>query len=366
MAVAAAATAVTVGSMSVAAAPATVRNVHPDGSVLKPAHWAWVVDRSPASAVLTPAAMDQGNSSGGKNAVMRLGTGAYLVLLAGVGEHVSSGGGNAFVSAMGGSARHCAVSSWDTAGSAPNKNELIWIDCYKAYGQHVDTKFSLNWIEGGAGSGEVGYAWDGDPSTADYTNPYYAFNVHHGTNAIHRIGTGRWSVTFANLGNSHGDVQVSTYGASTSQCRVISWAPSGPNTVAQLACTTTFGTALVDSEFTVGYVQGVGLAGVSGVSAAYLLADQASAAGSYTPAAAYRFSSAGMAPTIAHPASGSYVVTLPGMPAGGAAQVSVYGNAGRTCVIKSIAVTTPQKIRVQCWDNTGNAVDTKFTLAYTN
>ena len=118
-----------------------------------------------------------------------------------------------------------------------------------------------------------------------------------------------------------------------------------------------------DAYFWLSYTKDIGLKGVPGASQAYLLADKPSAA-SYHPAPAFRYASTGGAATVARSGAGRYTVTLPGMPAGGTAQVTAVGPSDVMCQLSSVATSLPQRVGVRCFTPNGTSADSKFYLSY--
>ena len=122
--------------------------------------------------------------------------------------------------------------------------------------------------------------------------------------------------------------------------------------------------AKADAQFVLFFGQDQGLKGSGHVPVAYLDANQPTTA-SYAPDPLRRFSSVGMAPHVTRSGVGRYVVTLPGMPKGGAAQVTPYGPGTSFCVLSSIrTVGTPEQVGVGCFKLNGDRVDTEFGLSY--
>ena len=112
------------------------------------------------------------------------------------------------------------------------------------------------------------------------------------------------------------------------------------------------------------FVKGIGLSGFHGLSNAYLWANRPTAA-SYHPRKRYTFSTAGTKPTIKRTSRGHYSVILPGMPKGGAVQVTSYGIGTIRCILSSIRTSgLPQTVGVRCYDVAGHFQDGQFTLAY--
>ena len=78
-----------------------------------PPHWGWVTARKPTTASYTPAAKDQGNSSGGTNTVARSTAGRYVITFGGLDATNCSGNGclgTALATALSTLQRSCAVS----------------------------------------------------------------------------------------------------------------------------------------------------------------------------------------------------------------------------------------------------------------
>ena len=116
---------------------------------------------------------------------------------------------------------------------------------------------------------------------------------------------------------------------------------------------------------------GLGMKGAVRRNVAYLYASKPMAA-SYTPDAPYRYSSSDGVPTVRRAGTGRYLVTLPGMPIGGSAQVTAHASRAadgspipRHCVISSIRTDgLPQQVGIRCFDVAGTLADSRFLLAY--
>ncbi len=222
-------------------------------------------------------------------------------------------------------------------------------------------------VTGGSGgsSGRLGYLWANDEGSTDYTpDPNYSYNSSGGENTIHRDGTGRYEINMPALTNAnHGDVQVSAYDA-TAVCRVKEWAPAAGALSAIVLCRDISG-FLVDTRFTVTYMKDLALRGFNGTRSYYLWADQATRT-HYHPDPDFTFSTVGAAPPFIHRfGAGNYLVTLPGMGAGGGVQVTSFGGGRGHCIVASIRSSgSPQQVGVRCFNVAGHLQDTRFTLAY--
>ena len=320
--------------------------------------------RQPSSSSYTPAAKDRGNASGGTTTVERLSKGVHNVTFVGLVRDTGYDGsqGIAFVTPLSSKPRVCRIVEW---GGAPVA-VLTW--CTKPNGDLVDTPFVVNFLampnpDTVPDLGSIAYAWADDQLSGAYTPALaYNYNTTSALNTVLKIDTGGWDVEFSGLGIDQGHVQVSAHG-DLAACRVVEFGNDAGDLQARVRCTEPTG-GNVDTEFTAIWFRGMGLKGPDNDDAAYLLADQPSA-GSYTPDADYRFSSAGQASQVTRQGVGRYQATLPGMPLGGSAQVTAFGNNQRWCVASNIRKTgLPQRVGVRCFGSDGDPVDTRFTLAY--
>ena len=126
---------------------------------------------------------------------------------------------------------------------------------------------------------------------------------------------------------TQGDVQVTT--ASDANCHLVSWSNQSGTAYVTVKCYSMATGLISDEWFDLLYTDSVGLAGVARPSVEYLFADKPSTNG-YTPAAAYRFSTVAQTPSVKRSGVGSYVVTLTGMPKGGAVSVTSVGTGKST------------------------------------
>lgn len=85
-----------------------------------------------------------------------------------------------------------------------------------------------------------GYTWANNPTAASYTpSAPYSFNSSGESINIRRLSTGRYVVTFNELGGNGvagGHVQISDYGTGRHQCRIMSWASNSAHFVVNVQC----------------------------------------------------------------------------------------------------------------------------------
>lgn len=213
-----------------------------------------------------------------------------------------------------------------------------------------------------------GYAWGWQPANPSYFPlTGYEYNSTGGAVQILRSAVGRYQVRFIGMAGSGGVAHVSAYGANNI-CTVSSWGPSLADEVVNVRCFTAAGAA-VDSRF-IAHVTNR----TDGASRGYLWSsDPTPPAGGYVPPAQYSYDSTGQ-PIAVHPSGvGSYAVELgafaqdfPGAWASGALRVTAYGSTAVTCQVSDPALyVDPEVLRVQCFDVTGSAVNSRFALSYT-
>ncbi len=324
------------------------------------APWGYVVVRRPHSTTYAPAPRDRGNSTGGVNSVTWTEPGHYEVTMPGLANDTSA----VAVSPLGTVPRRCVVGIWFTNGS----EEVIDVACFTRTGAPVDSPFVLTFLGAGTQSNHpsppgYGFSWADQPhANSDYL-PSRKFNSQPGSsNPVIRLGTGHYQADFNALGSPGGNVQVTAVSSFAATCQA-TWAQSGLQMQADVKCRST-AAALTDQQFDIILTDHVGLKGEGGNNVAYLTANHPLAA-SYTAPPALRYSSAGFAPTIRRTGKGAYVVTLRGMPLGGAAVVTPTAVNATLCSIGSIATDAqPQRIGVRCFDRFGQPNDATFSLSY--
>lgn len=155
--------------------------------------------------------------------VIRTGIGSYEVAFSGLGNLTGSNGGHFQAQAVGTASSYCNVGGW---GGSPELD--VSVLCYSGAGAALDTDFNVLFE---LPSLEVAYVWANDPASASYTpDPYYSWNPSGGGITITRSGTGQYNVSWSGLSLlDGGDVQVTAYGSTNAQCKVVGWGSSSVN-----------------------------------------------------------------------------------------------------------------------------------------
>jgi hypothetical protein len=333
------------------------------------AKWAWIVVRHPKSdQPLSP--KDRGNSSGGVNTFVRIfdSPGWYGVILPGV---QPDGGetANVLVSALGKDPKLC-VSHQVQYFSDEAQLQVL---CYSKNGVPADSGFVVNWLAASGTGGRLGYATDFSP-TSNCGTPQDRYASLGGSISSCPLAGQRARVVVPKLGSYKGTVQVSARATlalndetGAGFCGLAAMGPGGGiggDQWLDAQCFEPDGGAEIYRTFTVWFMQGLGMKGIVRKNVAYLLAHKPKAS-SYVPEVNHRFSSAGKAGRVSRSGTGRYVVTLPGMPLGGSAQVTPFGSGVRHCVISGIRTgKLPQRVGVRCFNATGAPADSRFMLAY--
>ena len=192
-----------------------------------------------------------------------------------------------------------------------------------------------------------GFAWVNPSSAID---PTYSFNSTSGANTY--TGTnGSYAVTMNGLGLAGGTVQVVSYGAAATRCKVASWYPSGGAQIINVRCHDTSG-ALAASPFVVFFNKGT----ADYYKLAHLYFDGASVPSGYS------FNSSGSVNTVTRTGLGRYTASLPGLGiANASVHVTAYGSDARYCKILSWDTAS---VNVRCNDNSGAAADSPFVLNF--
>jgi hypothetical protein len=330
-----------------------------------PSQAAWVTVRSPGLASYTPAAADRGNTTGGVNRVVRLGTGRWQVRFPGIGANAVPQ-----VVALNTLPRRCQITGFGRNASAG----YAWakVACFRPDNTPVDTRFVVTTVRGGT-SGDaarfLGVAFADQPTAAVPYTPSVRRNSMGSTVTVERTGTGSYTVR---LGTPLGDRRsfaVATAVAPSSQRRACQatgwgWDSGAEQEVVDVECQDGTGVA-ADSAFTLHYAVRGGLEGLLRGPNASFWSNVTTDSSPWAPDSYYDFSSANKPSKVTQLSTGVYRVTLRGMPAGGAVIVNAYGD-GRTCQLGSIRTAgTPQQVEVRCFLFDGTTADLKFDFAYT-
>lgn len=214
----------------------------------------------------------------------------------------------------------------------------------------------------------AGFAWGNQPANPAYFPATgYEYNSAGLPIQILRPAVGTYQVKFFGMATTGGVAHTSAY-LSNSLCTAASWAPAGADLLVNIRCYNNAG-ALIDTRFIVNFTSRRPAAGSFG----YLWNNNpVPGPAGHTPPAAYSYDSTGAPITVYRSAAGHYQVDLgafkadsPGPWADGYLRVTPYGAAARHCqVTDPVFAADPSLIEVNCYDDFGLAVDTRFTLTY--
>jgi len=180
-----------------------------------------------------------------------------------------------------------------------------------------------------------------------------------GAVSANHVATGQYEVAFGKLGFVGGDVQLTSLTGLT--CTVGFWGPSGPDLKVSVDCYNDFSTP-VDSGFEVLVTQAHSRpAGVLDYDWVFK--------GSGRLTGSFQYNSSHKTNSVRHPATGEYVVTMPGPGRTGSSQgtvkVSPYGPGGGSCQVATWRTTRAgEQITVHCFTAAGMAQNRKFDVVY--
>lgn len=218
----------------------------------------------------------------------------------------------------------------------------------------------------------VGYVWSSQPSVAGCydASPYYSYNSRRLVNSIcsrSTGGVGQYRVVFRGLASSGGNVQVTAYGPTAANCKVLGWFPGGADQFVDVDCYSPAG-ARQNAMFSASFTRGGGSANTIG----FVWAHSPQAA-SYTPTATYQYNNRGGGlATVQRAATGAYSVSIPdsfGAAAAGSVKVTAYGGTSGVCKVVNWgpnADATAEVVNVQCYNSAGSPSDELFSLVYGN
>ena len=323
-------------------------------------YWGWVVVRNPSMSSYTPAAPDRGNSTGGGVQVHHLTTGRYEIKFDNLTASSYPRGGLAHVSPISSKPRICSVSNINATGSI---DLIVAVDCFNQAGMPVDSQFSLSYLASGEQQGTLGYLRVLSP---DQPNPnldeFSSFNSANGAISLTRFAAGSYRAHFGDLQTAGGSVLVTTM-YDDYACRAGQWNGLANEVTVDVRCYNSAGT-LHDAYFMLTFMDGLGVKGFGGTSVAYLRATRPKTS-SYTPPAAFRFSTESGTPNVKHLAKGKYRVRLPNFETGGAAVVTAVGDGKQRCQLEALPTAgSPKKIDVHCFTPGGGSTNSPFVLSF--
>ncbi len=204
----------------------------------------------------------------------------------------------------------------------------IWLSVVNSAGFVGST--SVGEAAGPQRSGDHGWVWANQTTAASYTPATgYQYNSTGASNSVTRSSAGRYTVRFAGLGGSGGNVQVTAYGSDAAYCKSAGWWTSGSDLLANVRCFSAAGQP-VDSRFNALFYREQ-ISGGSGATTAYLWAN-ASTSADYTPASGYSYNDTGASNRVRRSGTGNYTVELPGLTDSNASvQVTAYGTNADRC-----------------------------------
>lgn len=221
---------------------------------------AYLWANEPTSATYTPAVSYQWNSTSPRRAVnhvQRTGTGAYLVFM----KNLLGTRGTVSVTAYGESSAYCKVVEWFPVQDGAGTSQRIRVHCFDQTGTPADSRFTVTYANRQSTPFPMAYLWADQPFTRNYApNPLYRFSSTGQVTTIERAATGLYMVSlpgFRRPGASDitGIAMVTGYGPGPNRCGV-DFGPGGFAAIegVLVSCTTPSG-QLVDSQFTLTYVE---------------------------------------------------------------------------------------------------------------
>ncbi|HEX9034110.1 MAG TPA: hypothetical protein VF834_19895 [Streptosporangiaceae bacterium] len=304
------------------------------------------------------------NSAGGPVTVTENTSGFFQVTFGGL----AFTGGDVQVSANNPIGGSCAVQSWGTSGS----DLVVNVDCYQLAVPSDEQFYVLVTKPASPPAGVLDYAWNDRLTSSGTLKNAYSYNSSQKTNSVTHVGTGRYLVTMPGpvvSGANTGTVKVSAYGAGAGNCQIAGWRTVKTPVAGQQIGVDCFGPsgALQNRLFTIEYVRGNNLMGVSGQTDANALANGTAVL--YQPSVQYD-SVAGAKVTVIHIDKGYYEVvtagsTITGQAGGGNGdpQLTTVGSAYVTCGIYDAGTHQPT-FYVNCNNATGHAANTAFTFQW--
>ncbi|MBV1910683.1 MAG: DUF5011 domain-containing protein [Kangiellaceae bacterium] len=301
--------------------------------------YAWADDASADS--YTPDPSYSYNVTGEAITATRSATGDYSIEFTGL--DLSSG--NVQVTAYNSQAK-CNVELW--------LNSSVSISCFDSSGAPVDSQYTVT-VTGNIESEAniVAYAWANNSTEESYApSSTYSFNSSGGNIEVTRSSTGFYEMEFTDLPLFSGNVQVSGYN-SESHCNVISWVPSS----VFVSCFDSNGDP-IDSQYTVSVI--LNRPSIA-KTVAYAWANNASSE-SYVPSGSFSYNFHNSTIEATRSGVGVYSMSFSGLQLnGGNFQSVAYGSSA----ICNISYWDPTVAHVNCFDDSGQPVDSQYSLSVT-
>jgi hypothetical protein len=311
---------------------------------------------NPDASPFVPPATDQGNSTGGSVEVFHPFTGLYVVVLHGLGTVPV---GVAHVTQLGSQPVLCVPERAFDNGDDVN----IRVFCREGpdFAVDVDAPFTLSYLSESAPSLKRGALATFFLDTS--RPPGVSYNSEGGKASFKRLDFGVHSVRLGRMGSFKGVLLASGNGGTSCQIRKRTARVGGPLIVV-VACASLRNVGQ-DQPFTLTFLSRMGLKGIGGINTAYVFADRPTTH-SYVPSTSYSSLGRIGAPRVTRTGVGRYSIRLPGMPPGGAVQVTALNTHDRRCALRDIPLSgpPPQLIKIRCSRLGGTAADTRFFLDY--
>jgi len=324
--------------------------------------YAWVNDPT-ASAPYRPTASYAHNETGGGVTVTRAAVGQYTLAFERLAKVDSTFRETVLVTPYGSQGERCHLNGWGNASNGVDLN--VSVSCYTFGGAPIDSRFSVLVVGSGTMSSRHGFTVTGDAAASYAAQPTHSYSSFAASPFVSRTAAGSYLVLLHDTpDNTPQNVLVSTVGGAGDLCKVSSW---NRTEWASVICYAPSG-ALSDARFSLLMVE----SGRPGRRFGYAWAHEPAVAigGTYTPSMQHQRTSSGQAVTITHQATGSFIVSFPGLAKVGGrpetVQVSPYGGGLFSCQVEgwsNSAESTSLDARVRCWNRaTGDAADTYFTI----
>ncbi len=328
---------------------------------------AYVWAHDPTAASYTPVAAYQWNSVHpfeAVNRVNRVSVGVYRVLM----KDLLGTRGTVSVTAYGTSSSYCNVGAWFPVADRGGTSQQVEVRCFTHAGNPADSRFTVSYTNRASTPFPMAYVWADQPFTTDYTpHPFYRFSSSGSALTILRAEAGFYFVRLPGFGtrgrDPEGIATVTAYGPGSARCH-IGTGPGGIDAIesVSVACTTPSG-RLVDSQFTLTYVEdgnplGAAL-GASGHDSAYV---RVAPDGSAFPSFAFPRDGSVRSERLA---TGSYRVRLPVDLRVGHVQVSAARNGDLSrnrCKVASWNAS--EGVLVRCFGPNGRPANVDFHLTF--